>query len=222
MNIVIINGSPRKNGSTAYILHNLEKNLKQEGANVSYYDLCDKTIAPCKGCCVCYKTGKCIMNDDAEKISHDISMADGVIIGSSTIASNVTGVLKTFIDRGHFVIEQLLKEKYALCVATYENYGGKDTKNVLKKLLTYSGAYLSGAITIKLPFNSEYSKNSSLNIATKKYANKLYNDIKYKHNYTFQKLKHRAIFEFGIKPFVIKKGNQYYGVQKRWSEIGLN
>ena len=60
---------------------------------------------------------------------------DGLVIGSSTIASNVPGVLKSFIDRGHFVVEQLLYDKYTLCVATYENYGGYSAFRVLKNLV---------------------------------------------------------------------------------------
>ncbi|MGN0586743.1 MAG: flavodoxin family protein, partial [Oscillospiraceae bacterium] len=155
MKIVIINGSPRKNGSTAYILHKFEEILLQRGAEVLFFDLSEQDIAFCKGCCACYKLGKCVINDDADMISAKLREADGVIIGTSTIASNVSGVLKSFIDRGHFVIEQLLHKKYAVCVSTYGNYGGNDALKVLKSLVTLSGAYLCGAFAVKLPFNSD-------------------------------------------------------------------
>ncbi|MCR5147896.1 MAG: HXXEE domain-containing protein [Eubacterium sp.] len=44
-------------------------------------------------------------------------------------------VMKDFIDRGHFVIEQLLHGKACVIVATGENYGNKDAAKVLKNLV---------------------------------------------------------------------------------------
>lgn len=61
--------------------------------------------------------------------------ADGIILGSPTYVSNVSAQMKVIIDRGHFVIEQLLYIKYAISVATYENYCGKNTSKVLNRLL---------------------------------------------------------------------------------------
>lgn len=221
MKIVIINGSPRKCGSTAYILHVIEKNLLQKGASVIFFDLSEQSITLCKGCCSCYKTGHCIINDDAEKISQERCNADGVIIGSSTIASNVPGVLKVFIDRGHFVIEQLLHRKYALSVTTYENYGGKEASGVLNKLLRLSGAVMCGSVVEKIPFNSDCSSNSKLNSKVKRCVQRLYNDIEQQKNYRFQRIKRKLIFGIGLKPFVLHKGDSYAGVKKRWSQIGL-
>ena len=120
MEILIINGSPRKKGATSYILNSLrEKLLKFTDISVEYIDIGDLNIQSCKGCCNCYKSGKCFIDDDAEILVNKIAGSDGIIIGSPTYASNVSGVLKQFIDRGHFVIEQLLHGKYAISVACY-------------------------------------------------------------------------------------------------------
>lgn len=221
MTIIIINGSLRINGSTAYILHKIEKVLLKQGADVTFYNLSEQNIALCKGCCACYKTGHCIINDDAEKISQELRNIDGVVIGSSTIASNIPGILKTFIDRGHFVIEQLLNKQYALCVTTYENYGGNKASAVLKSLVTLSGAKLSGRITKKVPFNSDCSSDNKLNRQINKHALKFFNDIKDHKPYFLQKIKQKIVINIGLKPFILRKGNSYKGVQRRWFEIGL-
>ena len=105
MKIIVINGSPRKNGLTASILHAVEKELISPGITVEYYDLTDLEIGHCLGCCSCYKTGHCHINDDAEMLSEKIRQADGLVLGSPTYASNVSGLMKDLIDRGHFVIE---------------------------------------------------------------------------------------------------------------------
>lgn len=221
MKIVIINGSLRKNGATAYILHKIEEILLSKGAEVLFYDLIEQNMSYCTGCCFCYKKGHCIKNDDAEYISNQIVTADAVVLGSSTIASNVSSVMKAFIDRGHFVVELLLYKKYSMCVTTYENYGGKHALKVLKNLVKLSGSFLSGCIAEKTPFNYDLSKNRKLNNIIIKKTNRLFNDILHKKQYRLQGLKHKIIMNIGLKPFIKRKGNEYEAINKRWSDIGL-
>ncbi len=217
MDIIIINGSPRKNGATSKFLHRMEeKLLLHKDVSVEFVNIGELNIMPCSGCCSCYKTGHCFINDDAEKLSARIEKADGLIIGSPTYASNISGQLKLFIDRGHFVIEQLLYGKYAISVATGENYGSKDTSKILNKLLQYSGAVLSGKMVLNLPFNST-PQNSSIEKRLNLLAEKLYADIKGKKKYLFQLIIHKIIFFIGIKPFVMSKGKQYQGVVAKWN-----
>lgn len=135
MKIIIINGSYRKNGATALILHEMYQKLETyPNVEIHFYNIADLNLQYCVGCCKCYKNGTCIFNDDIEKLSEDIATADGIIIGSPTYASNVSGQMKVIIDCGHFVIEQLLFGKYAISVSTYENYGGKDTVRILEPM----------------------------------------------------------------------------------------
>ena len=125
--IVIVNGSHRKNGATAIILNEMYERLKKHSnVEVRMVHVSDLSLQYCVGCGTCYKTGTCIYKDDAESLSLWIAEADGIILGSPTYASNVSGQMKVIIDRGHFVMEQLLHGKYALSVATYENYGGRE------------------------------------------------------------------------------------------------
>ncbi len=94
MKIVIINGSPRRNGATAALLHRIESVLSANGAQTVYCDLCDQRIAPCLGCCACFRLGRCVIGDDGDKLSAMLESADGVVFGSSTFASNVPGTMK--------------------------------------------------------------------------------------------------------------------------------
>ena len=219
MKIIIVNGSPRINGFTAAILHGMEKYLKAKDIDVEYYDLSTLSMSQCRGCCSCYTTGKCYLDDDAEKLSAKIKSADAVILGSPTYASNVSGYMKTFIDRGHFVIEQLLKDKYCVIVSTGENYGNKDTAGVLKKLVVYSGGLLVKSITAKSPFNG-YKKEYAEKMGESA-AKSLYQATTRKKKYPFQFLFHRIVFRLGIKPFVAKKGDAYKGVVEKWKELGI-
>lgn len=252
MKVVVINGSPRNNGFTATILHTMERELLQMGAEVEYVDLSRLKMSQCLGCCSCYRSGFCCIKDDAELLSGKILAADALILGSPTYASNVSGLMKLFIDRGHFVIEQLLKDKYCVVVATGENYGKNDTAKVLKKLVLYSGGSLVRTIAVNAPFDSVRSTgeacttknantagvtgtNKDINTVgdpntsatysaentAKAAAAKLFRAVSGQRRYPFQSLYHKIIFNVGIKPFVLRKGEAYRGVTERWRAAGI-
>ena len=219
MKIVIINGSPRVYGLTAGILHCIEKHLVSQGAEVEFFNLSELSMSQCRGCCACYTTGHCIMSDDAEILSHIIEKTDGLILGTPTYASNVSGYMKLLIDRGHFVIEQLLTGKYCVTVATGENYGSRDASKVLKNLVLYSGGRLIKNLVFNAPFNSvmtdSYEKLAS------DAAHKLFEAINTNKLYPFQSVFHKIVFSVGIMPFVVRKGENYRGVVAKWKEYGV-
>ena len=85
MKIIIINGSYRKNGATALILHEMYQKLgTYPNVEIQFYNVADLNFKYCVGCCKCYENGKCIFNDDIENLSKNIETADGIIIGSPT------------------------------------------------------------------------------------------------------------------------------------------
>ncbi len=222
MKIIVINGSHRKNGATAMILHEMYQKLETyPNVEIQFYNVADLDLKYCVGCCKCYKNGKCILNDDIEKLSENIETADGIIMGSPTYASNVSGQMKVLIDRGHFVIEQLLFGKYAISVSTYENYGGKDTGKILNRLLSYSGANISNSLVIKVPFSTNPLSSLKTQNKVNRAINNFYDDIYKQKPYLYQKIKHFIIFKFGIFPFVSKKGSEYQGVISKWKKLGI-
>lgn len=221
MKIVIVNGSPRTNGATARILHALESCLlDRKDVSVEFIDLSKQDIKPCIGCMNCYKTGRCHIKDGAQRLSELIGSADGLIMGSPTYASNVSGQLKTFIDRGHFVMEQLLYKKHGISVATGVNYGSGDANKVISKLMRYSGAYLTGSIVCNTPFGSDPC-NEKMLARISKLSGKLYRDIKAEKSYPVQKLVHSVVFSCGIKPFVKKNASDYTGTVNKWREAKI-
>ena len=221
MKILIINGSPRTKGVTATVLHMMEEELVSRGVDVEYVNLNEIEMSHCLGCCSCYTTGHCCINDDAEFLTKRIEDADGIVLGSPTYVSNVSGLMKDFIDRGHFVIEQLLYGKYCITIATGENYGNGDALKVLNNMVLYSGGKLSSKIKIKAPFgNINYVCENTKEIVRKS-AEKLLIGIKYKRFYLIQWIYHCVILNYGIKPLVRKKGDAYLGVMEKWERVGI-
>jgi multimeric flavodoxin WrbA len=224
MNIVIINGSLRKSGATASILDEFKQNLSlHEDVEVSYFQLSDLKVEYCQGCCACYKTGSCFIKDDCEKLSLAISEADGLIIGSPTYASGVSGKLKTFIDRGHFVVEQLLSSTCALSVATYENAGGSSVSQFLKNLFVLSGANNIGNLTVKVPFGDNPLIQGNAKKKALALSNRLYRAIQKKSTPNlFDSIYHSIALRFVLKPLVKRKGKAYQGVLDRWKKLGIS
>lgn len=222
MRIVIINGSHRKNGATALILNEMYRQLKKySDVDVQMIHVADLELKYCVECASCYKTGACIYKDDIENLSLSIAEADGVILGSPTYASNVSGQMKVIIDRGHFVMEQLLYGKYVISVTTYENYGGRDSAKILNRLLSYSGAKISGTIVSRNKFNSNPLEDIRLKENIEKVVCRFYRDVIRKRKYLLQSSKHFIIFRVGIQPFVMKKGSQYDSVITHWKKRNI-
>ena len=221
MKVLIFNGSPRNNGTTATVLHRIETELKKGDVEVDFYNLGSIEMSHCTGCCSCYRTGACCLSDDAEILSQKISEADGIVLGSPTYASNVSGLMKDFIDRGHFVIEQLLYGKPCITVATGENYGNRSARKVLDNLVLYSGGKISDHILLKVPFNGISGMKKAITRKTFRASERLIWEIKGKKKHLVQCFCHGIIFRLGIRPFVMKKGAAYAGVVRKWRERGI-
>ncbi len=224
MKIVIVNGSPRKNGATAKVLEEFARQLRMCGdIDVAAYQISDLRMEFCKGCCACYKTGRCFIDDDVEMLSQAIAEADGLVIGAPCYASNVPGQLKTLIDRGHFVFEQLLKDKYCVGVVTYENAEGGSAFKVIKKLFLFSGAKTADKLIIKTPFNSDPVSDERVAQKIKREAIRLGLTIRQGSRYPIiNRLLHFFVLNIGIKPFVAKKGKAYQGIIQHWDKRGIS
>ena len=222
MKIVIINASPRKNGATVRVLSEFAGQLEHKDADIAMFHLTDLDMAFCNGCCNCYKTGRCIFDDGAEMLSQTISGADALIVATPCYASNISGLLKAFIDRGHFVIEQLLTNKRAMGIVTYENAGGGSAYKTLKNLFVFSGASTVDKLIVKTPFDSDPLENTKIKQQIARKAAKLHNSIKNNKSSFSCRIVHFFVLNFGIRPFVRKKGETYQGVVEHWKERGIS
>ncbi len=102
-NIVVFDGGYRteKFSKTTFMVNNFIDGAKHAGANVEYFKLKNYNIKQCTGCYTCWtKTpGACIYKDDMTMFRKKYREADLVIFASPLYIFNVTGILKTFMDR---------------------------------------------------------------------------------------------------------------------------
>ena len=107
MKILGINGSPLGSGES----------IRRRGAELA--DLCELRIEYCNACGTCYKTERCIHEDDFQELYDKILVSGGLVLGSPVYFGSVTAQMKTLIDRMSDSIHcQLLHGKYGCAVST--------------------------------------------------------------------------------------------------------
>ena len=103
-NVIVLNGSPRKNFNTAKLLKEAQRGAEEAGANVEFFNLYDYNFTGCKSCFACQlknsmTNGVCALKDDLRPILEKCINADAIIIGSPVYFSYPTGVFRSFIER---------------------------------------------------------------------------------------------------------------------------
>jgi len=102
MNILALQGSPRKKGNTATILGLMKDEFSSLGHEVTTISIQDKTIKGCLACGKCKQIQEsvgCIQDDDAIPILEQMTRSDLVIYASPLYFWGLAGPLKTLIDR---------------------------------------------------------------------------------------------------------------------------
>lgn len=100
MKIVVITGSPRKNGNSFAMTDAFIKEAEQKGHTVSRFDAAFLKIGGCHACMTCYKTGKaCSFDDDFNLIASAILEADAVVFTMPVYWYSIPAQVKGVIDR---------------------------------------------------------------------------------------------------------------------------
>jgi len=99
-NIVILSGSPRKNGNTEKLVTAFREGAESAGKKVRVYEVAGMKISGCVGCRHCFESkGICVQKDDMVGILEAIREADAFVLASPVYFFGVTAQLKLAIDR---------------------------------------------------------------------------------------------------------------------------
>ncbi|MGB8451470.1 MAG: flavodoxin family protein [Anaerocolumna sp.] len=107
--VVVLNGSPHKNGCTAVLVDEIMKTAENQGAIVKSYYINGMNINGCQGCYACRIQGKCIQQDDMMELYGEIAKADGIVFATPVYMWQMTAQLKTVVDR----LMPFLRKNYA-------------------------------------------------------------------------------------------------------------
>ena len=99
MRVLILNGSPHKDGCTSTALKEVEKILNQEGIETQTLQIGNLEIRGCIACNYCKEHKKCVFDDVVNEAAKIFEECDGLLIGSPVYYSGASGTLLSFLDR---------------------------------------------------------------------------------------------------------------------------
>ena len=126
MKVLLINGSPRKEGNTAIALAEVAKQLAKEGIESEMVWIGNKPIRGCIACgqCKVKAIGRCVFDDDiCNKISEKFEESNALIVGSPVYYGQPNGALLSIIQRAFFSNGTNISGKPAASIAVCRRGG---------------------------------------------------------------------------------------------------
>lgn len=139
MKVLMINGSPHKEGNTYIALHEMERIFQEKGVETEIVHIGNKTIRGCVACYSCMKTGKCAIDNLVNEIAPKFAECDGLIIGSPVYFASANGTLISFLDKLFYSSHIDKTMKVGACAVVARRGGLSATFDELNKYFTISG-----------------------------------------------------------------------------------
>jgi multimeric flavodoxin WrbA len=104
MNILAINGSPRKKWNTALVLGSVLDGAAKAGATTKLVHLYDYEFKGCISCFECKRLGgknygRCAVKDGLTPLLAEAAAADGLVLGTPVYFGAETGETRSFMER---------------------------------------------------------------------------------------------------------------------------
>ena len=139
MNVLILNGSPRRNGNTSLALQEMVKIFEAEGIGTETIQLGGKDIRGCIACGKCGETGKCAFDDIVNELAPKFEKADGLILASPVYYASANATLIACLDRLFYSTGFDKTMKVGASVVVARGGGCSATFDELNKYFTISG-----------------------------------------------------------------------------------
>ena len=104
MKVLLVNGSPHKNGNTNEVLEATAKYLNEEGLETEIFWIGAKPITGCIGCYQCAQKGQCVFKDSVNEFVEKAKEAHGFIFGTPVHFASMSGSLTSFMDRAFYSV----------------------------------------------------------------------------------------------------------------------
>lgn len=139
MKVLLINGSPHREGSTYTALHEMEKVFRQENIETEIIQIGTKPVRGCIACSSCFKTGKCVFDDAVNEAAAKFEECDGLVVGSPVYYASANATLVAFLDRLFYSTHFDKTMKVGASVVSARRGGLSSTFDELNKYFTISG-----------------------------------------------------------------------------------
>lgn len=139
MKVLILNGSPRKDGNTTIAVREMEQVFAENGIEVETIQVGMLDIRSCIACGGCRETGKCVFNDIVNEIAPKFEAADGLVLASPVYYASANPTLVALLDRLFYSTRFDKTMKVGASVVCARRGGCSATFDELNKFFTISG-----------------------------------------------------------------------------------
>lgn len=136
--VLILNGSPRKNGNTSIAIGEMEKVFAENGIETVTVQVGNKDIRGCVACFSCMKTGKCAIDDIVNELAPVFEEADGLVVASPVYYASANATLIACLDRLFYSTPFDKSMKVGASVVCARRGGCSSTFDELNKYFTIS------------------------------------------------------------------------------------
>ena len=117
--VIVISTSLRHGSNSDMLADQFISGAKTAGNDVETISLVGKNIQFCKGCLACQQLGRCVINDDVNDIMAKVLTADVVCWATPIYYYEMSGLMKTLIDRMNamYELDYQFRDVYLLTTA---------------------------------------------------------------------------------------------------------
>ncbi|NLW79342.1 MAG: flavodoxin family protein [Ruminococcaceae bacterium] len=144
MKVLLVNGSPRKNGCTYTALNEMATVFGQAGIDTEFYHLGKQPVSGCVECYSCRKTGRCAF-DDANVLVDAMKATDGFVLGSPVFYAAPNGAFLALLDRVFFSGGDGFRGKVSASIISCRRAGSTAALDVLNKYNSYTQTIIASA-----------------------------------------------------------------------------
>lgn len=151
MKVVAINGSPRKDGNTTFLINIVFEELRKEDIETEMIQIGGQPVRGCLACYQCFDKKDCKCANDKDFVNKCIEKmieADGIILASPTYFANVSTEMKALIDRAGMVAKAnnaLFSRKVGASVVAVRRAGSVNVFDALNKFFFISEMVVPGS-----------------------------------------------------------------------------
>ena len=139
MKVLLINGSPHREGNTFIALSEVARTLEAEGIGAEIVHIGTRAMQGCIACGKCAELGHCVFSDAVyTAVREKLAQADGLVVGSPVYYAGPNGSLCALLDRVFYSCGRDLAYKPAAAVAVCRRGGASATFDRLNKYFTIS------------------------------------------------------------------------------------
>ena len=157
MKILILNGSPTRDGNTVALVNAFKEGAESKGHEVTVAHVAHKKVNGCLSCNYCHNqgNGKCVQNDDMQEIYPLLQEADMITFASPiyyfTMSAQLEAVIQPGLDKAVSSLEAINhpeKAKYsALLLSSYSPNVYNGAIGQYKSMIAYMGMADKGIVT---------------------------------------------------------------------------